>query len=824
MEGGEGAAHPEEGRDAGGEAGGRVKAVREGHTAESCADVAAACADDASREALIEAGVVDALAEVVAKGAENNAGPFVQATNALKAVCKGDKAAKDLVVQSGAPKNLLAHLLVAASAPPPASKSDEQWEWTCAGPAAALLANLCVGSKEFRAAVRGEGGIAAATAAASVALADPDAPESKADAADCLLSFLVNATYRNAKASKDFRSSSGVAVINAALAAGVSTKRVVLGLKLAKRLSVFGQGKTALASALESIVRNLRQKVREREVEAVEVAAPLVTNLTWQHRLCQDLFRVNGGIVALVALISAPVEAGFSPKAVGFAAEALANASAENRENAEALGMLGALEPLVHTVNRIDLTSRARGAAVFAVYRASLAQSNTAELVRLGAIGKLVEFCEFREGRKSIDRTAEEVQEDEGEGADDEGDSRTIIAVSEAEMAATLALSILARSTADDDEYLASEKPVTYPIVDSVVSALRIRIEAKKDHGDLKTLDYARAAACLTTGADAAAWFVDAGGVEVAVSMLDRTQHSVAVQLVCALDNVSFHSKLRPALSDAGVVEALKPMVESLDVKMRSAVRGCTARLMGEVPDAQMASAPDTRYAAFISHRQRDAKDFARQLYNLLQSHGLNSFLDKASLENVSDLPALVSNSDNFIFVLSDGVLESQWCLEELKAAVAADCNIVLVVKDGSRWKDHSGNFTATFPGPNVIEALPKSVRSVFEKLAVPHSDDYYDAFVEKLLSSMKLPATAEVAPRAPLEPSGAPPFAAGASFSVMRQVLTNREASDSQDTLLALLDEVRAARAASERAEAALLRQRAREPASAPRACCCVQ
>ncbi len=53
--------------------------------------------------------------------------------------------------------------------------------------------------------------------------------------------------------------------------------------------------------------------------------------------------------------------------------------------------------------------------------------------------------------------------------------------------------------------------------------------------------------------------------------------------------------------------------------------------------------------------------------------------------EELKDLGAIVANCTSFIFILTDNVFDSSWCMEELRSAVEHNLNIVLVVKDGAR-------------------------------------------------------------------------------------------------------------------------------------------
>jgi len=103
-------------------------------------------------------------------------------------------------------------------------------------------------------------------------------------------------------------------------------------------------------------------------------------------------------------------------------------------------------------------------------------------------------------------------------------------------------------------------------------------------------------------------------------------------------------------------------------------------------------------------------------------------------------LELIVGRCTNFIFVLSDNVFDSPWCIKELEAAVRNEKNIILVTKDGSRWKDANGSKTCLFPPYEIINALPEEAQKAFVSKAVAHSDEYYQAFKDQLIRRIKRP------------------------------------------------------------------------------------
>lgn len=64
---------------------------------------------------------------------------------------------------------------------------------------------------------------------------------------------------------------------------------------------------------------------------------------------------------------------------------------------------------------------------------------------------------------------------------------------------------------------------------------------------------------------------------------------------------------------------------------------------------------------AFLSHRQKTGQDIVLTLYAYL-SKKFNVFLDVATSFETGNLQEIVSNTLVFIFVITEGIFESDWC------------------------------------------------------------------------------------------------------------------------------------------------------------------
>ena len=116
------------------------------------------------------------------------------------------------------------------------------------------------------------------------------------------------------------------------------------------------------------------------------------------------------------------------------------------------------------------------------------------------------------------------------------------------------------------------------------------------------------------------------------------------------------------------------------------------------------------RYDVFLSHKQTDAKDFARALHTMLTLRRYKAFLDMEFDGSLDTLQEYVASSSVFAFILSENVLDSPWCVAELTAAVDSGVPVVVVKKEGSRWRDpNTGSLSLTFPGAGRPQETPNT-------------------------------------------------------------------------------------------------------------------
>ena len=207
------------------------------------------------------------------------------------------------------------------------------------------------------------------------------------------------------------------------------------------------------------------------------------------------------------------------------------------------------------------------------------------------------------------------------------------------------------------------------------------------------------------------------------------------LQLACVGDNTA------SILRTAGAVAALEKLKGETDGRLREAVRGAEHHLaLGLIrSNSPIKSHSSKRYDVFLSHKQTDAKDFARALHTMLTLRRYKAFLDMEFDGSLDTLEEYVASSSVFAFILSENVLDSPWCVAELTAAVDSGVPVVVVKKEGSRWRDpNTGSLSLTFPGPDVLKKLPTRVQQVFQIKIVEHSDVYYAPFIDKFFDRLE--------------------------------------------------------------------------------------
>ncbi|KAG2489997.1 hypothetical protein HYH03_011625 [Edaphochlamys debaryana] len=208
----------------------------------------------------------------------------------------------------------------------------------------------------------------------------------------------------------------------------------------------------------------------------------------------------------------------------------------------------------------------------------------------------------------------------------------------------------------------------------------------------------------------------------------------------------------------------------SEDLRVQDAAKGALLQL-GALKDAGVLAADSAlsgdhrdymqKYDVFLGHKRTDSKDFARALYNLLVVRSFKTFLDYEYRQELSDLGQIVANSANLIFIMKDNNFDSPWCIRELEAAVEAKINIILLVKEGSRWKNDDGLKICEFPGSGYLGKLPEELQKVFTRKALYHSDEYYQTFVDMLIKKIvrqPLEAVPTAAPVLGPPPAASPP------------------------------------------------------------------
>ena len=145
-------------------------------------------------------------------------------------------------------------------------------------------------------------------------------------------------------------------------------------------------------------------------------------------------------------------------------------------------------------------------------------------------------------------------------------------------------------------------------------------------------------------------------------------------------------------------------------------------------------------YDVFLSHKQADAQDFCRHLYDLLTAKGYRVFLDRVDASKLHSLPDIVRSSRCVVFVLSDKIFESSWCLYELKTAVDNGTSVVPLRMEGSTWggknfPDIGADYIPeTMTADGITFEVRPALRELFKIKAIEHSREYFGAFIDRLV------------------------------------------------------------------------------------------
>lgn len=122
-----------------------------------------------------------------------------------------------------------------------------------------------------------------------------------------------------------------------------------------------------------------------------------------------------------------------------------------------------------------------------------------------------------------------------------------------------------------------------------------------------------------------------------------------------------FHRTLDTYNSLVSCLESISMDKEFVDKMMRIS--------KVEVPKYQAAGFPE--YDVFISHANRDKKDFVEKLYNAINKLGINIFYDKESLEWGDNWKERILNgtkkSEFAVIVISDNFFDREWTEKELR-------------------------------------------------------------------------------------------------------------------------------------------------------------
>lgn len=180
---------------------------------------------------------------------------------------------------------------------------------------------------------------------------------------------------------------------------------------------------------------------------------------------------------------------------------------------------------------------------------------------------------------------------------------------------------------------------------------------------------------------------------------------------------------------------------------------------------ASTSTAPNSGYDVFISHRGPDTKKgFATDLYKRLLSHaGIRVFLDLPELQlggrSDVNIEAAIRSASVHVAILSEGYVESNWCLNELVQMLETRARIIPVffnVKpsdfrwtqlEKGRYAEAVGTHKSTLGSdPSTIENWRQALSYVSHTTGLLHVDKSDEGeqlrnLVEQVLNWVKTPA-----------------------------------------------------------------------------------
>jgi hypothetical protein len=174
------------------------------------------------------------------------------------------------------------------------------------------------------------------------------------------------------------------------------------------------------------------------------------------------------------------------------------------------------------------------------------------------------------------------------------------------------------------------------------------------------------------------------------------------------------------------------------------------------------------RWDFFISHYQLNAQLQARALREALAARGRRAWLDQDEVPNKPGMIEGVTGSACFVMLLTRGALRRDYCLLELRAAIALGKPIILLRETNATLPEHvmpmghgGDGITLVHPCASLAELraeAPADLQHMFDACVVrPHtSREHYDALMNEICDAtyaVVVPAQAGAA-AAPAAPS----------------------------------------------------------------------